>query len=215
MSEKTVLCLMAGGYPNTAIQKHLLSVDGSYLFERIIAAVPTKNVWIVHSKNTQGFWNGWYAREVPKEFPDKAISFFLDKQNSNGEVNNPSLWMTSGVPSLLLNYQKESVIFSAIDTYFENFNFMDELLEKEHGVVDVRNRNGKWRFTDLFKTTTRNLLVSGQQPKGSMVDVVNRLMEKGTAFAQVKAKDDYTNINTSEDLYEAQRLYTVENKVIV
>ena len=215
MSTKDVLVLMAGGYPNTAIQKHLLSVNGSYLFERIISAVPVKNVWIVHNQNTQGFWNGWYAREVPKEFSDKAISFFLDKQNTKGEVTNPSLWMTSSIPSLLMNFEKEAVIYSAIDTYFENFNFVDKLLSKDNAFVVGRASDGERYVANMLKTTTKNLLVNGQLPKGNMFSVAEMMTKKGTKFEVVKTDGSYANINSSEDLHKAQSSYSIENKVIL
>ena len=234
---------MAGGYSDGNIQKHLLSADGNYLFERVISAVPVKNVWIVHNKNTQGFWNGWYAREALTTFADKSISFFLDKQNSQGGIKNPALWMTSGIPSLAMNYQKNAVIYSAIDTYFENFNFMDELMSKENAFVVTKedlgnspsvdiNWRGKlnpttvtvtglvdgsgWAFADMVKASTKNLLVSGQLPKGDMISVVQNLRGRThQEFDVVKYKGGFANINTPEDLSKAESLYTVQNKVIV
>ena len=213
MSENNrVLVLMAGGYPVSAIQKHLLSIDGAHLFERTIAAIPAKNVWIVHNKSTQGFWNGWYARTVPKTFPDKAISFFIDKQRD--DMPNPSLWMTSSIPSLSMNFEKDDIIFSAIDTYFKNYNFVDELLRQENAIVMAKPKNGDWVFADLIKTTTKTLLVNGQLPKGTFNEVIAMMTKKGTNFKVLRAKGDFIDAGSQIGLNKAQSLYTVQARVM-
>lgn len=214
MRKSNVLVLMAGGYPPEASQKHLLSIDGSYLFERIISAVPIKRVWIVHNRINQGFWNNWYFKNKDTEFSDKEFSFFLDNQGTKGQVKNPALWMSNSIPSLALNFEVESVIYSAIDRYFENFNFMDEFLSKKNSYLIEKNQDGEYVFADFINITTKNLLVSGLQPKGNMQDAVNKWVERGTGFEIVKGDGVYLDCGTLDGLHKAESSYSLQTKVI-
>lgn len=206
MSNKRVLVLLAGGYSADQIQKHLLvDSNGNHLFERTISAVPADTVWIVHNRINQGWWNNWYNENVKTTFADKSLSLFLDTQNTKGLVNNPSLWMTSGVPSLTLNFEIEEVIFGAIDSYFDNYNFMDDFIEQEHAYVMAKDSG----FTDLMKTTTKRLLENGQLPKGSMAHVVNLMTDKGTKFKVIKTKTKFFDCGTKEGLELAKGYVTL------
>ena len=243
MSQNRVLVLMAGGYPVEAVQKHLLAVNGLRLFERIIDAVPADTVWIVHNQWNQGWWNNWLHENVTTTFKDKSISTFLDQQDRNGQVNNPSLWMTSAFPALSSHRVFTEVIFSAIDSYFENFNFMDRLMEQEHAIVvakgDMLGRpaltldwKGKiktppyvcgtlnvhsegWVFTDMMKTTVKQLSKYGQFQRGTMGDVISLMMLKGTVFKAVKAKGVYLDCGTVEGLHKAEHLKGLATKGVV
>jgi hypothetical protein len=239
MSEKRILVLLAGGYSAEAVQKHLLSVDGLPLFERIIDAVPADTVWIVHSKWNQGWWAKWRLDNMDTTFKDKNLGIYVDAQ----KVNNPALWITSNVPVYLTHSVITEVVFSAIDSYFKNFNFMDELMEQEHAIVvakgDMLGRpaltldwKGKiktppyvcgtlnvhsegWVFTDMMKTTVKQLSKYGQFQRGTMADVVSLMMLKGTDFKVVKAKCPYMDCGTPERLGKAKHLLGVETKGMV
>jgi len=242
MSENRVLVLMAGGYPATAVQKHLLEVEGLPLFERVINAVPAKTLWIVHNKFTQGFWTEWFYANKDTTFQDKVISHFVEGDRQGGNIG-PAIWMTSGVPSFSMNMEIDEVVFSAIDTYFENFNFMDEFMAQDHAVVVARekgiifntkdvvdlNWHGKlkewrgkvlpqedsWVFADMMKTTTKTLLVNGQMQAGSMGSVASTLLRKGTDFKVVKANCDFMDCGTKEGLSKAKDLYGVKAKGMI
>lgn len=216
MSKNNVLCLMAGGYPPEAIpQKHLLSIDGNYLFERVIAAVPTNKVWIIYNRINQGFWNDWYFKNKDTTFADKSISFFLDNQGgTKGTVKNPANWMSNGIPSLAMNFQIDNVIYSAIDRYFENFNFMDELLSKDNSYLIEKNQDGVYVFADLINVSIKNLLVSGLQPPGTMQDTVKLWTTRGTGFNIVKGSGVYLDCGTPDGLHKAESSYSLQTKVI-
>ena len=243
MPNNRVLVLMAGGYPTEAVQKHLVTWDGFPLFERIIDAVSADMVWIVHNKFNQGWWNGWLHDNAETTFKDKSISTFLDVQGGKGQVNNPALWMTSAFPVLTMHRPISEVIFSAIDSYFKDFNFMDELMAQEHAIVvaksDIYGRpaidlgwGGKvktppyvcgtnighdegWVYADMMKTTVKEISSRGQFSRGTMSDVVTLMMAKGTVFKAVKAKGAYIDCGTPEGLHKAESLYGVKTRGIV
>jgi hypothetical protein len=236
VSEKRVLVLLAGGYTEDQVQKHLLvDSNSNRLFERTISAVPADTVWIIHNRINQGWWNNWYNNNVHSTFKDKKLSLFLDTQGTKGQVNNPSLWMTSGIPSLTLNFRLEEVVFGAIDTYFDNYNFMDEFISKEHAFVvakgigrtvvdldwrgnlknifsfnsDLSVDNDKWVFTDMIKTTTKLLLHNGQLPRGSMADVVSKMIAKEAKFDVVKASGKFMDCGSHSVLELAKGLVSL------
>lgn len=211
-----VLVLMAGGYTPEAPQKHLLNIGGAFLFERIISAVPTNKVWIIYNRINQGFWNNWYFKNKDNNFADKTISFWLDNQGgTKGTVKNPAFWMSSGVPSLALNFEIDNVVYSAIDRYFENFNFMDEFLSKQNSYLIEKNQDGDYVFADFINITKKNLLLSGLQPPGSMQDAVNMWTKRGTTFEIVKGSGTYLDCGTPEGLDKAQSSYSVQTKVMI
>lgn len=241
MSENTVLVLLAGGYTSEAIPKHKLSIDGLPLFERVINAVPAKTVWIVHNKWTQDWWSKWLHEQGETTFKDKNISTFLDLQGNNGQVNNPSRWITSAFPAVSSHQKFTSVVFSAIDSYFENFNFMDSLMKKETAIVVAKsNISGRapvqlgwrgviksmpdiiiskspdkgWVFADMLKTTPKQL-EHGQIPQGSMASVVMQMLRAGVNVETVKVKGVYFDCGTSEGLDKAKSLITSETKGVV
>ncbi len=210
MSSERVLVLMAGGYTADQIQKHLL-VDniGNRLFERTIDAVPADTVWIIHNRINQGWWNKWYNENVHTTFSDKTITLFLDTKGTKGQSNNPSLWMTSGIPAMTVNTKFKEVVFGAIDSYFDNYNFMDEFISKEHSYVMADTYIGKDIFTDLMKTTTKELLKNGQLRYGSMSQVLFQMIQKGTEFTTVKTKGKFFDCGTPEGLDVAKGYVTV------
>ena len=210
MSESRVLVLMAGGYVADQIQKHrLIDSNGNRLFERAISVVPADTVWIIHNRINQGWWNKWYNDNAHTTFSDKTITLFLDTNGSKGQSNNPSLWMTSGVPALTVNTKFKEVVFGAIDSYFDDYNFMDEFISKEHAYVSADTYIGKDIYTDLMKTTTKELLKNGQLRYGSMSQVLYQMIQKGTVFSIVKTKAKFFDCGTPEGLDAAKGYVTV------
>ncbi len=210
MSSERVLVLMAGGYTPDQIQKHLLvDSNGNRLFERTINAVPADTVWIVHNRINQGWWNAWYNNNVHNTFSDKTITLFLDTKGSKGQSNNPSLWMTSGIPAMTVNTKFKEVVFGAIDSYFDNYNFMDEFISKEHAYVIADTYIGKDIYTDLMKTTTKELLKNGQLRYGSMSQVLFQMIQKGTVFDIIKVKGKFFDCGTPDGLEAAKGYVTV------
>jgi hypothetical protein len=191
---------MAGGYPQTALPKHLLkdTVTGKYLFEAVIDNIPSDVLWIVHNKIFQGFWNNWYYAYGKDSGRD--VSLFLDVQNSLGNVNNPSLWITAGIAGLAMNHEIDEVVFSPIDLYFGlDFNFADEFLRAKHAVV-MKADGG---FSGLFKTTTEVLLYNGQLTHGKIGDVTARMMQRGTEFKIIKSHA--IDVGTESNLNKAPK----------
>lgn len=189
------LVLMAGGFPQTALPKHLLtdSVTGKYLFEAIIDNIPSDSLWIIHNRVFQGFWNNWYY-QVGRD-SGRNVSLFLDTQNSLGKINNPSLWVTSGAASLAMNHQIDEVVIAPIDIYFGmDFNWTDAFLKAKHAVV-MKADGG---FADMFKTTTNLLLTNGQLTHGKIGDVTARMIQRGTEFTVIKTKG--IDVGTEENL---------------
>jgi NDP-sugar pyrophosphorylase family protein len=223
------LALLAGGYSEKGVQKHLIknAKTGNYLFEDIIAAVPANTVYVVTNRIYLSFWQKWWVAVTNKEtgrFKDKAITIFLDTQNAKGMVNNPSLWMTSGIASLCMNREIDEVVYSAIDSYYENFDFIDEFIKQTDVIVVAQSPSltkfgtpvavdwlGKfkefdttqpstWIWTSMMKTTTKNLLVQGTLSKGSMSDVIKRMISKGTEFKTTKTNGAFFDVGTTEQL---------------
>jgi len=195
MSEKRALILMAGGYPQTALPKHLLTdmVTGKYLFEAVIDNIPSDTVWIIHNRVFQGFWNNWYFT-YGKDL-GRNMSLFLDTQNSLGNVNNPSLWVTSGAASLAMNHEMDEVVISPIDLYFGlDFNWVDDFLAAKNAVVMKADGS----FSGMFKTTTNLLLTNGQLTHGKIGDVTARMIQRGTDFKVIKTKA--VDVGTEENL---------------
>lgn len=186
---------MAGGYPQTALPKHLLTdaTTGKYLFEAVIDNIPSDVLWIVHNKVFQGFWNNWYFTVAKQS--ERNVSLFLDTQNSLGNINNPSLWVTSGAASLAMNHQVDEVVFSPIDLYFGmDFGWTDTFLKAKHAVV-MKADGG---FSGVFKTTTNLLLTNGQLTHGKIGDVTARMMQRGTEFEIIKS--DAVDVGTELNL---------------
>jgi hypothetical protein len=186
---------MAGGYPQTALPKHLLTdaTTGKYLFEAVIDNVPSDVVWIIHNKIFQGFWNNWYFT-VGKD-SDRNVSLFLDTQNALGNINNPSLWVTSGAASLAMNHEVDEVVISPIDLYFGmEFRWVEDFIKAKHAVV-MKADGG---FSGIFKTTTNLLLTNGQLTHGKIGDVTARMMQRGTEFVVIKS--DAVDVGTEENL---------------
>lgn len=235
--EGRVLVLLAGGYPEGEVPKHLLKYEDYYLFERMIAAVPADNVWIVHNHYTLGFWNQWLVTEGKATFPDKHISTFLDKQNTKGEISNPSYWMSSSAGAIALGQKIPEVIFSSIDTFYKDFNFMDKFIEEPYAFtigetpiyenvfltppiyvdLDWRGRVKEvdyrvpthWFFANMVKVETATLVGYGQMPKGNMASVVKNMMQRGTLFKAIKAGENVFDCGTGETLAKAEHLYGV------
>jgi hypothetical protein len=194
------LVLMAGGYPMLALPKHKLkdAVTGKYLFEAIIDNIPSDVVWIIHNQIFQGFWNNWYFKTAYGS--GRNVSLFLDKQNPIGNINNPSLWVTSGAASLAMNHQIDEVVISPIDLYFGmDFNFVDELLKSQNAVV-MKADGG---FSGMFKTTTTLLLTNGQLTHGKIGDVTARMVQRGTDFKVIKTSA--IDVGTEQNLQIAPK----------
>ena len=186
---------MAGGYPATALPKHLLkdTATGKYLFEAIIDNIPADMTWVIHNKLFQGFWNVWWFNI--RKTSDRNFSLFLDTQNSLGRINNPSLWVTSGAASLAMNHEIDEVVISPIDLFFNyDFKFVDDFLRSKNAVV-MKADGG---FSGVFKTTTESLLLNGQLSHGKIGDVTARMMQRGTEFKVFKS--EAVDVGTEENL---------------
>lgn len=222
MSNKSLaLALLAGGYSQTETQKHLIKdvKTGNYLFEDLIAAIPATTVFIMTSRVYLGFWQQWWVNVSNKttgKFKDRNISVFLDKGNNKGVTSNPALEMTSRVASLVMNKEIEEVVFAPIDGYYDNFEFVEDLLKEPHlltvqkgtavGSEVTFDRHGSvtaltfeasteehWGLTGIVKTTTREMLIQGTLSHGSITDVIKRMLvgahgNSGTPFKVVKIK---------------------------
>jgi len=236
-----VLVLMAGGYPDTCVQKHLIrnKKTGNYLFEDIIMAVPADTVFIILNRVHVSFWQRWLMEVINKDtgkFKDKRISTFLDTQNGKGLVANPARWIT-GLGVYTTRNRVEEVVVSAIDSYYSNFDFIDKFITRDHAIVVAKcdrwgrpvvtldwrgdlktapyvcgtnpNHTEDWVYADMMKTTTKELLAQGPLFKGTMSDVIARMMSKGTKFRVIKVNGLYIDVGSSEGLNRATSLEVV------
>jgi hypothetical protein len=239
MNSNIALALLAGGYSQDGVQKHLVKNlnTGNYLFEDLIEKIPAKTVYIMTSRIYLPFWQQWWVNVSNKavgKFKDRYISIFLDKANPKGVVNNPALQMTSRVASLVMNKEIDEVVFAPIDGYYDNFDFVEDLLKETQAIVVQKGRSGSevsldrrgnisgvapdtcpsegdyWGFTGIVKTTTREMLVQGTLSNGSIAAAVSRMIvgahgNSGTQFKAIKIKG-WLDVGTKDGLDGAKSL---------
>ena len=131
------LVLLAGNYgpkKSAVIQPHLLKLaDGSSIFDRMVVNAPTDNVTVVCPREQLGFWNDYKISEELKH--GKPMNIFVEPFGRIQATREMSYYLTSHIPSIFLNLEIDDIVFSTASTYFENFDFMPELMKRKNAIV--------------------------------------------------------------------------------
>lgn len=128
------LVLLAGTYGRTDLQAlPLKAKDGTFLCEKILANAPTNNIVIMSPREMLGVWTNYVAEAQTRL--NKPISVFAEPVGKPSAPHLVSYYVSSHIPSIFLNLEYDSILFTDIFSYFENFDFMPELMEKESAVV--------------------------------------------------------------------------------